>query len=143
MKLVSPILSHFKSSIHSSPISSVFYTMVGNWPDLNFLHKNIQNSLLFVGHLVSRRDSRKSDQESVQSKRKRSSQCETSKNRKTSNKCCKCSAFVCNEHCVKQIFVWNVLNTKPAYCQYFSIKFDITVASFCQDSDLKLERTVL
>ena len=143
MKLVSPILSHFKSSIHSSPISSVFYTMVGNWPDLNFLHKDIQNSLLFVGHLVSRRDSRKSDQESLQSKRKRSSQCETSKNRKTSNKCYKCSAFVCNEHCVKQIFVWNVPNTKPAHCHYFYIKFDITVASFCQDSDLKLERTVL
>ena len=73
----------------------------------NFLHKDIHNALLVVGHPVSKRDSQKSDEDSAQGKRKRCAICETSKDRKTSNKCYSCSAFVCNEHCVKQIFCIN------------------------------------
>ncbi|CAF3919626.1 unnamed protein product [Rotaria sp. Silwood1] len=72
-----------------------------------FLHKDIQNALAIVGHPVAKRNSQKSNEDSAQGKRKRCSMRETSKDRKTSIKCYNCSACVCNEHCIKQIFCIN------------------------------------
>ncbi|CAF1357854.1 unnamed protein product [Rotaria sp. Silwood1] len=53
-----------------------------------FLHKDIQNALAIVGHPVAKRNSQKSNEDSAQGKRKRCSMRETSKDRKTSIKCC-------------------------------------------------------
>ena len=67
----------------------------------------IRIALAIVGHPITRRNSEESNEDSAQGKRKRCSMCETSKDRKTSTKCYKCSAFVCNEHSIKQIFCIN------------------------------------
>ncbi|CAF1552420.1 unnamed protein product [Adineta ricciae] len=72
-----------------------------------FLHKDIENALAIVGHPVTKRNLQESNEDPSQRKRKRCSICETSKDRKTSTKCYKCSAFVCNEHCIQQFFRMN------------------------------------
>ena len=68
------------------------------------LHKDIQNALAVFGYPIIDEKLKGANENSTKSKRKRHAFCHFSKDRKTSNKCYKCSEFVCNEHSVKRIF---------------------------------------
>jgi hypothetical protein len=68
------------------------------------LQKDIRNALALFGYPVIEQELQEENKISTQSKRKRCAFCHFSKDKKTSNQCCKCSEFVCNEHSVKRIF---------------------------------------
>jgi hypothetical protein len=72
-----------------------------------FLHKEIQNALAIVGYPVIKQPSEELSENSTQSKRKRCSLCDRSKDRKVQNTCYHCSEPVCDEHSVQRIFCIN------------------------------------
>jgi hypothetical protein len=69
-----------------------------------FLHKDVQNAIAVMGYPRMEKALEELNEASTDSKRKRCSFCDRSKDRKTLNKCYKCSEPVCNEHSVKQLF---------------------------------------
>jgi len=69
-----------------------------------FLHKHVQNALAVMGYPKVEKTLEELNETSTDLKRKRCSLCDRSKDRKTLNKCYKCSELVCNEHSVKRIF---------------------------------------
>ncbi|CAF2798515.1 unnamed protein product [Rotaria sp. Silwood2] len=80
-----------------------------------FLNTDIEDALAIVGYPIVK-NVQELIENSTQSKRKRCSICETSKDRKTSLQCCRCSEFVCNEHSVKVIYCTNCSNKKRRSC---------------------------
>lgn len=69
-----------------------------------FLHKDVQSALAVMGYPKVEKASQELNETSTDLKRKRCSLCDRTKDRKTLNKCYKCSEPVCNEHCVKRLF---------------------------------------
>jgi len=79
-----------------------------------FLNKDVENALAIVGYpMVKNLQEPEPNENSTQpKKRKRCSICETSRDKKTSIQCCRCSEFVCNEHSVKLIYCTNCSKIK-------------------------------
>jgi hypothetical protein len=79
-----------------------------------FLNKDVENALAVVGYpMVKNLQEPEPNENSTQpKKRKRCSICETSRDKKTSIQCCRCSEFVCNEHSVKFIYCTNCSKIK-------------------------------
>lgn len=72
-----------------------------------FLHKDTRNALAIVGYPVKQQPSEGSSGNFTQSKRKRCSLCDRSKDRKVRTICYNCSESVCEEHSVQRIFCIN------------------------------------
>jgi len=70
----------------------------------NFLHKDVQSALAVMSYPKVEKTSQELNETSTDLKRKRCSLCDRTKDRKTLNKCYKCSEPICNEHCVKRLF---------------------------------------